>query len=77
MAAAVLTGIKNLMQKEIFDPNDEKLKSIISVTKSTGRSKKKSSYLSLSGELLGEWGVALVLPHVNSVDFGGDINRAQ
>lgn len=53
MAAAVLTGIKNVMQKEIFDPNDEKLKSIISVTKSTGRSKKKSSYLTLSSKLFG------------------------
>lgn len=51
MAASLLTGIKNIMQKEIFDATDEKLKSIISVTKPTGRSKKKTSYLALSGKI--------------------------
>ena len=49
-SSSLLPGIKNLMQKEIFD--DEKLKSIISVTKLTGRSKKKPSYLTLSGKFV-------------------------
>ncbi len=44
-----LLGVKNVMQKEVFDP-DEKLKSLISVIKPSGRSKKKPSYLTLSGK---------------------------
>ncbi len=44
----VMASVKNVMQKEIFLPNDEKLLAVISVTKPTGR-KKKPSFLALSG----------------------------
>ena len=40
--------MKNVMQKEIFQPNEERLLTVLSVTKSTGR-KKKTSFLTLSG----------------------------
>jgi len=51
MATSSFLGIKNLMQKEIFEP-EEKLKSLVSVVKLSGRSKKKHSYITLSGELV-------------------------
>ena len=43
------TGVKSVMQKEIFQPNEERLLAVISVTK-PGR-KKKPSFLTLSGLL--------------------------
>ena len=46
--AGVIAGIKNVLQSEIFQPSEERLLTVISVTKSTGR-KKKPSYLALSG----------------------------
>ena len=49
--AVLLTGMKSVMQKEIFEPNDERLLAVISVTKSTGR-KKKPSFLAISGILI-------------------------